>query len=143
MKYRQSSVPWELPEGVDPSTVTFEVTEYRDPTIGDLTEFLKAAPDPDEWVYEGYENGGYQFSWTGKSDLLEAGVAHTVHFHVHGRNEKGQWVFGGAWVERGVSFKIAEVLKFDANVAAIALVADHFEGDIAATMEKQKDSKSK
>ena len=66
-------------------------------SVGGLTAFLKAAPDPAEWTYEGTDKYGHVIRWRGQSDLLQEGVEHIVRFHVHGRSQAA-WDFGGAWI---------------------------------------------
>lgn len=100
--------------------------EPAGPSVGGLTAVLKAAPDPEEWTYEGTDKYGHVIRWRGQSDHLEEGVERTVRFHVHGRSEAG-WEFGGAWIEdTPVNLNINESLKFDVSMKALTGVANHF-----------------
>jgi hypothetical protein len=105
-----------------------------------LEAFLKAAPDPSDWEYEGPGSGGYVLRWTGSNALLKEGE-YTVRFHVHGRDGSG-WIFGGAWIEgTDVRFRINDRLRY--SVKPVADVADRFKSDILDDVQKEKDGKSR
>lgn len=97
---------------------------------GHLIDFLRAAPDPTDWVYEGMSTSGPVLSWTGDGDRLGLQGTVTVRFHVHAeRTVTGvRWNFGSVWIE-GVQksgLGIGRVLTSSGDDARLVAVVKHF-----------------
>lgn len=97
---------------------------------GHLIDFLRAAPDPTEWVYEGWSPSGPVLSWTGDGDDLGLQGTVTVRFHVHvERTTKGvRWNFGSVWIGnvKKSGLGIGRVLTSSGDDARLVAVVKHF-----------------
>lgn len=99
--------------------------------VSQLVDFLRAAPAPAEWRYQGWGKGGYVLAWTGTSELLDpTGQACTVRIHVHTsiRPSGGlSWNFGGAWVAgTSASLTINDKLGSSGDAKRLEAVVERF-----------------
>jgi hypothetical protein len=111
--------------------------------VDQLVDFLRAAPAPEHWAYQGWGKGGYVLAWTGVSDVLDpTGQPCAVRFHVHPnvRASGGYtWDFGAAWVSgTEAQLTINAKLGSSGDATRLEAVVNSFWDEIQATIKHRR-----
>jgi len=93
-----------------------------------LIDFLRAAPDPTEWVYEGRSPSGPVLSWTGDGEQFGLQGTVTVRLHLHRKSSAPGWSFGSVWIEgvKRSGLGIGRVLTSSGDDTRLVAVVRHF-----------------